>query len=375
MSVWSVDLCNGFDKIAEAEGEFHGVERWLEAGSWSFGCAPGLIDWSAGSGVDDVDSVRLFRDSDVAFAGFVGAESEGSGGLERVIDAAGERHVWSGPDLWDLFRRRIGFPDPLSTTWSVSHDVRAGPASSVLASYLFDNAGAGATATREIPGFFVVDQSEGIVDEWTVRLAPLSDVITRICRDAELTCRIVMNSSGQFIATIGRPRNLSDRIVISDQGDFTQINMRRVPPTTTFTVAGGQGEGVARMFAIADSGAIGLNRREAFSDQASLVSPGELQLSAEATTRFGGESWAVSAELTDDTAGRLQYGRDIIVGDQISIEVDNVRHVVPVTSAEFIIGPTRQVVLPKLGTAAPDLLRGMIRDVANLGARFDRDIA
>lgn len=385
MSIWSLDLCAGWDRIGSVDTfEFSGVERWLEAGEWSASCAATTVEWSHYLNVDgdavpylptDVDTVRLVRDGAIAFPGMVSAASSGSGGFERVSDVSGERWTWSGSDLWGLLSQRIVFPDPTSTTWALSHDVRTGVASSVVAAYLYNNAGLGALVDRRIPGFTIADQVAGETGQWSARLVPLSDLVQRICTDAEIGCWLTVSFEGAVTATVGGSRDLSERYVIADQGDFSTVKMRTVPASVTWTLAGGQGVGTARVFRTSTTPAVGLERIEQFSDQASLSTTQELQASATANTRLGAESFSVYGEVTDELAVTLRYGEQLQLGDLISIQVDGVRHKVPVTSARFEISADRQVVRPILGTATPDALRGLIRDVAGLADRFNRDIA
>lgn len=386
-SVWSVDLCRDWQRIGTVTAfEFHGVERFLEAGEWSLECAAEAVDWGSTydsdlgryvqHGPEDVNTIRLVRDKVIVFAGYVAVVSEGVGGLVISNDGSGLRFQWSGPDLWDLLKRRVAYPNPAADPpWGASHDVETGAASTVVAAYLNANMGVGSLPDRTVDGFAVDDQQTGMVGEWSARLQPLSDLVARICTDAELGCWLTIDWDGRVTATVGAPRNLADRYIFSDQGDLTNVQVRHVPASVTWTLAGGQGEGTSRVFRVASSGEAGAARREVFSDQSSLSSFEELLASASANTRLGGRSWSVYGEVADETAAALRYGSDLRLGDLVTIEVLGRRYVVPVTSAAIEVTAERRVVRPTLGTASPDELKGLIRDVANLAARFNRDIA
>ena len=387
---WSVDLCHNWRRIATVTGsayEFRAVHRWLEQGEWELTCPASAVEWGSiyderrdelvDPTPEDVNTVRLVNDGSIAFAGYVAALSEGSGGLEVVTTGDGQRYTWSGPDLWHLLAGYIAFPDPSTyQPWAVSHDVRTGRASSVIAAYLDHNLGSSALPERQAPGFTVVDQGAGPSDEWSARLAPLSHVVARICEQAEIGCWLSIDFDGNVTATIGAPRNLSERIVVSDQGDLSTVRVRHVPATATWVLAGGQGEGASRVFReAATPEATGQARREMFVDYSSLSSASELQRAANVQLRLGAESWSIYGEVTDELAATLRYGRDFRVGDLIGVEVDGRRHTVPVTSVTFEISASRQVVRPSLGTAAPNELVGLTRDVAGLADRFRTDIA
>lgn len=388
VSVWSIDLCRNWRRVGTVDSfEFRGVERWLEPGEWTLECAASSVEWGTiydpdtGRTVtarpDDVDTIRLVRDREIVYAGYVVPVSEGVGGLELTWDDAGQRLAWSGMDLWDVLRRRVAYPDPDQEPhlWADAYHVVSGVASTVVASYVEANLGVAALDERQVDGFGVDDQQEGPQIEWQARLQPLSELAARICADAELGLWLSVDWDGEVAARIGRPRDRSDRIVLSDQGDLSRVQVRRVPAQATMTIAGGTGEGTSRVFRVADTGAVGASRREAFSDQSSIADAGTLTAAAVANTRLSGETWSVYGEVTDETAQALRYGHDLQLGDLITIEVAGVRHKVPVTSAAFEIGVERQVVRPMLGTASPDELRGLVKDVANLAQRFDRDIA
>jgi len=387
---WSVDLCHGWRRIATVAAsafEFRGVERFLERGEWELTCPASAVEWGTvydplrdefvEARPEDVDTVRLVRGNEIAYPGIVAPISEGSGGLEIVNTGDGKRFTWTGPDLWQLLHWRLAYPDPTSEhPWAVAHDVRTGVASTVVAAYLNANMGSTALPDRSEPGFTVVDQGDGPSDEWSARLSPLSDVVARICTQAGLGCWLTVDFDGAVTATIGRPRDLSEVIVVSDQGDLSSVKVRRVPAAATWVLAGGQGEGASRVFRAASAeGAAGAGRRELFVDYSSLSSSRELQQAANTHVRMNGETWSVYGEVTDELAASLRHGSDFRVGDMIGVEVEGRRYAVPVTSVSYEITADRQVVRPVLGTAAPDALAGMIRDVAGLANRFQNDIA
>jgi hypothetical protein len=385
---WSIDLCNGWQRIGTVDAyEFTGVTRNHELGEWALSCAAGSVEWGTFEGEDgtdhyrpeDVDTIRLVEGRTIRFAGYVGAPtgaSSGTGGLDRVQALDGERLTWSGPDLWDVLERRVAYPNPATgPPWSVSHDERSGQASTALAGYLVDNLGNTAHPHRQIPGFAVIDGNVGPSGEWSARLQTLGALTRRICSDAGITCRLSVSFDGEITATITEGRDLSGTWTLSDQGDLVSIVTREVPETATLVIAGGQGEGTARVFRFSNAGDEGEARREVFSDQSALAAASEVQLAAAATLAAGGATWSVQAETTDETASLLAVGVDVQIGDRVAAIVAGRRFVVPITAATFEVTAGRQVVRPTLGTAVPDELTGLIRDVAGLTSRLDTTIA
>jgi hypothetical protein len=387
--VWTVDLLRQGQRVAMVEAfTFQGVERFNDTGEWSLETSPqGVTAWEPSGvtvngrelfyGPHDVDAVRLVYGSDLRFAGMVEPVSNGVGGFESVSTGDDVQWRWSGPDLWGVLASRIAYPDPADGTppWAVGYDLVTAVGSTALASYIDRNLGASATALRRWVGVEVEDTVVGTSGQWSARLQPLSELARRIATDAGIRCLPRLEFDGSIIFRLEAPVNLSAAVVFSDQGDLASIKMRRIPATATAVIAGGQGELDARTFAVADIGLPGSLRREQFSDQRSLVGTGELQRSANATLALGAATWVVDAEVSESVAGSFRYGRDFKVGDIIGIEIDNVRYAVPITSAQFEVGPSRQQVRPILGTGVPDELAGLLKDVSNLAARFDRDIS
>lgn len=385
---WSVDLCQDWRRVAVATAfTFNARDPAdvAELGEWVMTFSRQGASWgtyvSAGKRVSygpaDVDTVRLVEKGSLRFAGIVApAAQSGNGGIERATTAGRETVTLSGPGLGDVLARRLAFPEPdKEAGWLVSHDVRSGVASSVLASYIDANAGPGAIPSRQIPGLVIADDVVGTTGDWSARFQPLHELASRICYDGDLVCRMSADFDGGITAHITAPRNLSERWFLSDKGDLRTIISRNIPASATWVLAGGQGEGTSRVFRSSTSSAAGSDRRENFSDQSSLTTVSELQSAAHVARVLGGPSWSVNAEMTDGSAGFIPFGRDVLPGDLIGLEIDGRRHTVPVTALLYDISTARAVVRPVLGTAEPDAFRGLRRDVAGISARFATTVA
>jgi ReqiPepy6 Gp37-like protein len=375
-SVYSIDLCVGWVRVAECvDGVFDGVIRNLAKGEWRLtGAVAGLIFEGAYT-LADVDTVRVVRDAQIVFPGYVSPIVSGVGALQITGGVDGEQFSLTGPDAWDVLTSRVAYPTPSTgPPWADSHDIRTGVASTVAAGYILANAGSSATADRQIPGLTVVDGSAGTTGSWSARLQLLEQLVVRVCQDGGLVCRLTVDFDGDVEIELGNPRDRRATTVLSDQGDLTNIQTIVTPEETTFVIAGGQGNLTARTFATAGS-ATGAVRREVFSNQSSLSTSTELQQSANTTLALAASTLTVRAELTDAAAERLQYLEDYEVGDIISAEIGVIRYPVIVQAVTFHVSPQRSVIRPVLGDAAPDLLTGLIRDVAGLQSRFDTQIS
>lgn len=382
VSRWRVDLCRGWQRVGQVvAGEFRGVERLNESGEWMLSTPAGSVRWGwltdldRGAGPDDVDSVRAVDASGrVRFGGLVLPSSTGQGGFVERQTSQGRVWEWSGPDLWAVLGSRVAFPDPGSEPpWSVSHDERSGVASSVAAAFIAANLGFAALSDRQVPGVQVVDGLVGS-GEWSARCEPLDALVSRICEDAGIVCAPSVSFEGVVTFEFRPSADLSGRVVWSDGQDVAGFEVVRSPAAATWTVAGGQGEGIGRVLRSFSSGESGRARREQFSDQTALVSGSQVEQAARVSTLAAGESWSVSADAADGVIVD-GFGSSVRIGDRVSVQVVGRRVVVPVTGARIEVSASRQQVTPVLGTAVPDALQGLRRDVAGLADRFRQAIA
>lgn len=319
----------------------------------------------------DVNTVRVVRDNTIVFAGYVAPVSNGVGGLEVVSTGTDQQFTLTGPDAWSVLASRIAYPDPATgPPWATGWDVRTGLASTVAATYLAANAGVAATADRVIPGLAIVDGFAGMSGTWSARLQPLDELVQRICNDGAITCRLAVSFAGAVTATLAAPSDRRLTVVLSDQGDLTNIDQINIPASATFVVAGGQGQLTARSFATSGT-ATGVTRREVFINQSSLSNPSEVQQSANTKRLASAASLTVRAAATDIAASRVVYLDNYDLGDTISLEIATVRYPVIVEAVNVHVGLDRAVIRPVFGPAAPGLLAGLIRDVGDLQSRFD----
>lgn len=374
--IFSIDLCVDWVRVAEAPGcVFDGVERRLTVGEWRLEGSVSALVFQAGYTLTDVDTIRVVRDAQIVFAGFVATVESGIGGLDVTSDVQGERFVLTGTDAWFVLASRVCYPTPTTgPPWAASWDIRTGVASTAAAGYITANTGGGTTVDRQYPNLSVIDGAVGVSGSWSARLQPLDQQVARVCRDGGIICRLRVDYNGAIVARIEAPNDRSTTLVISDQGGLTRIQHVRVPLSSSFVVAGGQGELTARTFATAGS-STGKNRREVFTDQSSLSTAAEVQQIASTTLAQAQATLTVRAEVTDASAASLLYLVDYDIGDTISIEIEDVRYAVVVESVTVHVGPDRQVIRPVLGDAAPDLVTGLLRDIADLASRFDNQIA
>lgn len=374
--IYGIDLCRNWSRIAEAPAAvFDGVIRNLALGEWRLTGAVAALTFEGAYTLADVDTIRIVRDADIVYAGYVAPVASGVGGLNIVATGDGARFTLTGADAWSVLASRVAYPTPTTgPPWAASWDIRTGVASTAAAGYITANTGGGTTADRQIPGLTVIDAGVGLSGSWSARLQPLDQLVARVCRDGHITCRLAVGFDGAVTATLRSPNDRSATVVISDQGGLTKIEHIDVPPSSTFVIAGGQGNLTARTFATAGT-ATGAARREVFSDQSSLSTLTEVQQSADTALATAAATLTVRAEITDSAAAGLRYLDTYDIGDTIAIEIADVRYPVVIESVTVHVSTERSVIRPVLGDATPDLVTGLIRDVASLASRFDTQIS
>lgn len=374
--LYTIDLCRNWVRIAEAPAAtFDGVIRNLALGEWRLTGAVAGLAFQGAYTLTDVDTIRIVRDADIVYAGYVASVASGVGGLTIVSTGDGDQFTLTGADAWSVLASRVAYPTPTTAPpWAASWDVRTGLASTCAAGYITANTGAGTIADRQIAGLTVVDGAVGLSGSWSARLQPLDQLVARVCRDGHITCRLTVGYTGALTVTLRSPNDRRATVVISDQGGLTRIEHIILPPSSTYVIAGGQGDLNARTFATAGT-ATGTARREVFSDQSSLSTLTEVQQAATTAQAAAGATLTVRAEITDTAAAGLRYLADYDIGDTIAVEINYVRYPVVIESVTFHVSTERSVVRPVLGDAAPDLVTGLIRDVAGLQSRFDTQIS
>lgn len=364
----SIDLCSGWTRIGEAPAAvLNAVSRHLQLGEWQLSGAVGMLSFDSGRSLADVDSIRVVDDTRIIFAGLVGPVDGGDSGLRVTTTSEGDRFTLTGPDVWSVLAGRVAFPTPTTLPpWADSHDTRSGQASTVAAAFVEANLGAGALAARQTP-IAVIDGAAGASGTWSARLQRLDELVARICADGGITCLPTVQFDGSVRVAFVATGNRSNRTVLSDQGDLVTIERLTLPTAASYVIAGGQGELSARAFATAGGGS-GLHRRELFLDATNLESPVELARRADTVLAESAGGLTVSAVLSDAATQRsdMRYLVDFVLGDILAVELDGVRHEVPVTAVAISIAPGRRTVRPVFGPAGSDPLRSLIRSVAAL---------
>lgn len=374
---YTVDLCDGFDKVGEASAfELSAIVRLLRVGEWQLSAPLAGLDVED---VGQVDSVIVYDDSldaRIVFAGLVRRVGGVDGGITRQVTAEGTRIEFRGVDVYGLLAQRQAWPTPGTVpSWASAYDTRTGVGSTCAAGYIVDNLGSGAIAARQIPGVTVVDPGVGNSATWTGRLQPLDEFIGRICRESGVVCIATMTGPGAYRFLFRTPRDLSESLLFTDQGDLEELSRLVTPATASYVLGAGQGALTARTFRVADSGATGLERVEVVYENTNIVTAASLELAAQTELLLQGEDVSVDGVIAVGATQRIRYLDDYDLGDWLGVEVDSVRYRSQVEGVTISLTAQRELVRPVLGRASTNEAFSLIRQVSGLESRFDSQIA
>lgn len=375
--VYSLDLCTGFRKVGEGEAyRFDAVVRHLAKGQWKL-TAP--LSGVSCPDVDAVDSVIVWDQTEparIVFAGIVRRVPGVDGARVRVLTESDDSIEWTGVDLYGVLAQRQVWPTPSTgAPWADAFDERTGVGSTVAAEYIAANIGSTAILGRRVPNLVIVDAEAGSSSTWSGRMQPLDEFVGRICRESGIGCTASMPSIGVIQYTLRALQDHSASLVISDQGDLESLSRLVTPAEATHVIGAGQGELSARAFATASTGATGLERVEQVYENTNISTADGLLTATNTELALGAADVSVDGAVAESAAQQIRYLDDYHLGDWLGVEVDGVRYTSQVEAVTFTLSPEREVVRPVLGRSSTNRLSAVLRDVAGISSRLDRQIA
>jgi hypothetical protein len=349
---------------------YKGIARYLAAGEWSAEVVPSV--WARVNPwmpvVQDAPS-PLFVVLDgptVLMAGPIrtarlerrGADTTAT--LEGVDDYAallGSRLVWPQP----------GDAPPWTTS---AYHVVVGQASTAIAELISRHRGDLALPERQGTPLDVTDQGAGPAGTWQFRLTPLIDAVSTIGREAGVTVSVTRRlTQGDIAVLVAATRNRTNLVL--DDSKLGDSTVSLATATQTTVVAGGGGEGTARLFAIAGPTVSGDARIEAFTDQRSIDSQPALQRSADATRAAGSASTAFAGSITAQAATQYVWHQHYELGDRITLRAAQTSWPVTVEAVTLTWDTTGQRMEPILGTTPRHALAQLLLDVTDLSDRLN----
>lgn len=244
-------------------------------------------------------------------------------------DIAGTIKVSGVTDLV-LLADRLAYPQPSNTdpnTQSASHDVRTGPAETLMHAYVNANVGPAApTARRDTRLTMGTNLARGASTTKRARFPVLGVLLSEIAAPADLGFRVVqVGGNLQFQTYAVADRTAAIRLDIAN-GTLASHKVAVAPPGATRVIVGGKGEAVDRdMAEVSTAASVAAEtawgrRIEQFLDRrantlAELTSAGLEELADKGLSQTSVQ--AVPAQETS-----MVFGVDWALGDRVTVVVE-----------------------------------------------------
>lgn len=241
----------------------------------------------------------------------------------------------SGPDdnVWLAGRVAYQMPDRVATSQGTptlganSHDRRSGKAETVMKAYVRANAGGNALAVREC---LTVAETRPVPLGNTVRgvarMTPLMDVLKGLAKTGGVGFGVTqLGENLVFDVYSPTDRTLTARFSTL-LGNLDTFQLTETAPSTSYVVAGGQGNMQARVFLdMTDTAALvkwpGW-RVEAYLDQrqAENTADGAAEIEQAMAEELVTNGPVVQLAMQTRDTAQIQFGRDFFVGDRVTVE-------------------------------------------------------
>lgn len=212
----------------------------------------------------------------------------------------------------------LGWPVPgasIAAQTAAEHDVRTGPAETVLKGYVTANA----VNRLGLPLTVAPTLGRGAGITGRLRMDLLRDLLPLV--DAAGVGVTVRQQGAGLVLDCYTP-TVRPRVLTEASGVIAGGQWSRTGPTATDVIVGGQGEGTARVFRrVADnSRATDWGTRvEVFRDANDVAAVAELDARGAQTLAEGAPGAGIALELAETETFR--YGRSLVVGDRVTVEL------------------------------------------------------
>ncbi|MFJ1932615.1 siphovirus ReqiPepy6 Gp37-like family protein [Kitasatospora sp. NPDC088160] len=224
----------------------------------------------------------------------------------------------------------LAWPEPSNpdaSTQKAGHDIRTGPAETIMHDFVNANCGQYAPAPRRKAGLYMGgSQGRGPTITKAARFPVLGDLLTEIATVANLGFRIVQRGDRLVFETYAVTDRSREIRLDVEAGTLAGQRVTVTPPGVTRVLVAGQGDLEARTIVAVDNDASTAaeadwgRRIERFVDQRQTSDPEELrQAGTEALADAGYTGTSVQAIPVADSSMRL--GIDWGMGDQVTVVV------------------------------------------------------
>lgn len=341
------------------------ILRHNEVGNWALevpASSPALsmIGWMGG--------IIVTRNNAVAFSGPL-AE------FARTYNTEGDTVTLAGHTDNVHLASRLALPVPLGPPYTAEHDVRTGPAGTIMAEYVSANLGPNAADPRKLSGLIVPQSTIGQTITGRARFVVLIELLQELAiQGGDLGFRVQQaGSSLQFV--VFSPSDLTASVRFSHrQRNLQAFDYGEQAGQGNYVYAAGGGEGTARIIEEgSDLASVTLyGRWERFSDRRDTSVVAELRddITEELAT------WASKErmKLTPVDTQMQRYGSDYQLGNRVTVVLDTGRMVKDVVrEVEISMTPNEGVVVsPTVGTVDGPRSLSQISKLSRVESRLAR---
>jgi hypothetical protein len=275
-------------------------------------------------------------------------------------------------DDYRVLSQILGWPVPgnaINNQTSV-HDVRTGPAETVIKGYVSANA-----SRLALPLTTATNLARGTSVEGRVRFDHLADVLPPLARLGGLGVTVRQVGFG-LVLDVYQPVDRSARVLSESAGTILDWAFVTVGPTGTRAVIGGQGDGASRTFrAVTKPSAETLwgTKAEIFVDSSGTTTSTELDQAGNAALADAAPAAGIAVTAAETDV--VRYGRTYQVGDLVAVQITPTLLVTDVLQAATLTWSAEQGVSvePQVGdsslTESPDAAFAKILGRALAGIR------
>lgn len=351
---------------AFTEADF--IPRWNGVGTWRMkipSVVPGAELFGPGCGI----SVALPEGQTF------------SGQMTRMLkrkssdDLGGTLEVAGVEDTAILGFRTV-FPVPTqpatSQTAAATYNLSA-PAETVARTIARKNIGPEAISGRKITNLaFTPDNALGPTTAISSRFDNLLELTQRILLPTNLGFSIKFEPGG-YRYDVKEARDLSMDFKFSEaKGNLNGWEFNRYAPQITQAIVAGQGEGTARNIQIFNDPTSPQTQWgffiEQFVDRRDTNVMAEMQQAAWEAFEAMNQGFSLTIEPLD--TDNIKFGRDYLLGDKITVEVDGIEYIDTITEVKYEYRPETVRITPTIGNAELFRKLDMYRVLQQLAVRM-----
>lgn len=315
------------------------TQTWMAVGVWVLEVPTDAPEVSLlltpGAGIVVRDGV------DVLFAGPVDAGPTGFNAVRRELAATDsgqtDTTTVTGADDMVVLADRVCHPSPVDGNPATQgYDIRTGPASTVLWSYIHDNAADGAVTARQTPYLTMApDPGVGAVMTQQARWQNLLEFLAEVATQGGMTVTVTQVGRQLVAAVTAQIDRTGDVVFSPAYGDLADVVYEITRSTATAVYLGAQGDLAER--AIGEAATPGVRRIEMFADRRDVADPTQITALAEAA--LADATGVTSLTVTPAATDAYRYGVDYSIGDLIGVDLDGIRLSAQVTRVTTVLDP------------------------------------